>query len=125
MKFRYAPAGPGSILASVVAGTLILCAPVAPAGATDPEAEIRADCRREWPGNARMREHCITRQGKALAWFRSFPAPEGSAAERTLLLCMAKWRTPGQGGTEGGHNFRMIQHCTETELAAARRLKAN
>ena len=102
-------------------------APATPAARSDgidgipakEHAQIRALCTDEWGNNFRMRNHCY--ESHRDAWQelnRLIVARRGNeTSDDVLLSCMQQWR---KSNSEHGFNWRMVNHCYNQQMSAAR-----
>lgn len=81
----------------------------------DYAAMARTHCRREWPDDFRMQEHCLEQQVKGLQEFLD-AAAVGKPLDKALRTCVEEWTK------ERVPDFQMIGYCAKQQAEAWRRI---
>jgi hypothetical protein len=80
-------------------------------------ALAKEHCRREWPADFQMQEHCFGGQVRGMAQFKAVSDDLGKAIEPALETCAEEWTR------ERLPDWQMIGHCAVTQAEAFRRLR--
>ena len=79
----------------------------------------REHCRREWPEDFRMQEHCLREQRVGMLQFKAVSDDIGGPIEKALERCTEEWTR------DELPDWQMIGHCAVTQGVAFHRVQAS
>ena len=106
--------------APLVALLLFAASPALADDRADALADIKANCKAEWPGNYSMQEYCIEKQVKAInAMSRIYKSALNDEEKGILDKCLTDWTK------ERGAIWAMVEYCYQKQHQSYVRLKGN